>query len=258
MGLAEQSREFIAYVERWQQERRPVALSDLVAAAGGPEQAALFCVDVTNGFCRAGPLASPRVGSIVAPIVHLFEQAYRSGVRRFILPQDAHPQDSPQFSDFGPHCVAGTEEAQTVQELLALPFASEFIVVPKRSIASDIGTDLPHLLEQDGLPKLALAVGDCTDLCLYQLALYLKLTANASSAEVRVVVPMDCVETYDLPMEVARQVALRQAQDHPCASAGHPEPRRRVGAMAHAGDFFHAVFLYHMALNGIEIVARIE
>ena len=236
MSLAEQSREFLDYVEQWLQERQPARLAELLEAAGGPAQAALFCVDVINGFCRAGPLAGPRVGAIVAPIRSLVQLAYGQGVRRFILPQDAHPADSPEFADFGPHCLAGTEEAETVPELQALPFAAEFTIVPKRSIASHLGTGLPDLIARDGLPRLALAVGDCTDLCLYQLAMWLKLTANATGAPCRVVVPVDCVDTYDLPLPVARQ----------------------LGATPHDGDLLHAVFLYHLALNGVEVVGRVE
>jgi hypothetical protein len=50
---------------------------------------------------------------------------------------------------------------------------------------------------------------------------------------VRVVVPADCVDTYDLPVAVAQS----------------------LGALPHAADLLHLIFLYHMALNGIEVVA---
>jgi len=236
MRLAEQSREFLDYVEKWLQQRPAANLAELLDGAGGPAQAAIFCVDLINGFCTAGPLASPRVGAIVAPIRRLFDVAHAQGVRRFILPQDNHPADSPEFADFGPHCVVGTEEAETVAELQALPFAAEFTIVPKRSIASQIGTALPDLIARDGLPPLAITVGDCTDLCVYQLAMWLKLTANATGAPCRVVVPTDCVDTYDLPLAAAQQ----------------------LGATPHDGDLLHAVFLYHLGLNGVEVVARVE
>jgi hypothetical protein len=76
-------------------------------------------------------------------------------------------------------------------------------------------------------------VGDCTDLCVYQLAMYLRLRHNARNVPgVSVIVPANAVDTYDLPAEAAEA----------------------VGAMPHPGDFFHQVFLYHMALNGIQVV----
>jgi len=33
-----------------------------------PEKTALMVVDITNGFCNEGALASPRVKAIVAPM----------------------------------------------------------------------------------------------------------------------------------------------------------------------------------------------
>jgi hypothetical protein len=32
---------------------------------------------------------------------------------------------------------------------------------------------------------------------------------------------------------------------------------RRLGGLPHAGDLLHLIFLYHMALNGIEIVREV-
>src|SRR5438067_10574615 len=51
--------------------RRPASLREIVASAGGPGSVALVAVDVVNGFCKEGALASARVGAIVPPIVDL-------------------------------------------------------------------------------------------------------------------------------------------------------------------------------------------
>lgn len=227
---------FDDYLRQWHDSIPAVGLNKLLEDAGGPEGIAVFCVDVIRGFCTEGPLASERVRQIVAPIRELFVAAHESGVRRFYLPQDSHPEQSLEFADFGRHCVSGTSEAQTVLELAELPFAHLFVTIEKRSIASHIGTDLENRLQRDGTPRVCLAVGDCTDLCLYQLAVYLKLRANAFNHPCRVLVPENCVQTYDLPVAVAE----------------------KIGAKPHDGDFLHLVFLYHLWLNGIEIVRRVE
>ena len=90
----------------------------------------------------------------------------------------------------------------------------------------------------DAHPELrtAIVVGDCTDLCTYSLAMHLRLRANALNvASFDVIVPANAVDTYDLPPDLARA----------------------SGAFAHPGDFFHQVFLYHMALNGIHVVSEL-
>ncbi|MBI3733581.1 MAG: isochorismatase family protein [Chloroflexi bacterium] len=51
-----------------------------------------------------------------------------------------------------------------------------------------------------------IVVGDCTDICVFLLALHLRTRANARNQSLRIIVPAHCVDTYDLPIETARQV----------------------------------------------------
>ena len=227
------SASFLTWLAGWQADLKPIRLGDLVA--GEPARAAVMCVDLVVGFCYEGPLASSRVARIVPPIVTLFEKAQAAGVGHFVLPQDSHPPDAIEFNAYAPHCVAGMHEAETVPELLALPFAEQFTLIPKNSIDSAIGTSLEAWLEAHPEVHTFIVVGDCTDLCVYQLAMHLRLRANALGLQQRVVLPANCVETYDLPVERAKE----------------------LGTLPHNGDMLHAVFLYSMALNGVEVVAEV-
>ena len=56
------------------------------------------------------------------------------------------------------------------------------------------------------------------------------------AAQEIVIVPENCVQTYDMSIELAKE----------------------VGAFAHPGDLMHVFFLYHMALNGVEVIKAIE
>ncbi|HSV72751.1 MAG TPA: isochorismatase family cysteine hydrolase [Chthonomonadales bacterium] len=228
--------EFADYLQHWRMDLRTMPLEELIGRADTPDHVAVFCVDLLNGFCHEGQLQSDRVRSIIDPIVSLFERCYVQGVRHFVLPQDEHPVDAAEFSDYPVHCVRGTSEAQTVPELLRLPFSDLFTVIPKRSISSSVCTGLDAWLAAHPHVTHRVVVGNCTDLCTYQLAMHLKLTANVRNAMDPVVVPADCVATYDVPVEQARQ----------------------LGIPAHPGDFFHAVFLYHMHLNGVQVVDRLD
>lgn len=232
--LLDKSKPFLSYVVDWAAGLPPVTLAEIINQQ--PHQVAVMAVDVTNGFCVEGPLSSPRVAQIVNPIVTLLQTCYQAGVRHFVLPQDTHPANAVEFESFAPHCQRGDPESETVGQLKALPFFNEFKVMPKNSINSALGTDLEPWLESHPEVNTFITVGDCTDLCVYQLAMYLKLRANARNQKVRVIVPVDGVDTYDLPVDVARQ----------------------IGAAPHAGDLLHYLFLYHMMLNGIEVVAGIR
>jgi nicotinamidase-related amidase len=227
------SKPFLDWLARWEESLPDVPLEGVVADS---TRVAVVSVDLVKGFCAEGPLASPRVAGIVPAVARFFQRAYDLGVRHFLLTQDTHDPGAVEFSAFGPHCVAGTEESETIDELRVLPFSDTFVTIPKNSISSSIGTDLDTWLEAHSEVTTFVVVGDCTDLCVYQAAMYLRLRANTLGLrDGRVVVPTDCVQTYDMPVETAAE----------------------LGILPHDGDLLHSVFLYQMALNGIEVVAQL-
>ncbi len=224
---------FLDYLDGWLTNLPAVSFQQ---AAPAPDRTAILSVDVINGFCYEGPLSSPRVAGIVEPITRLFEQAWEYGVRHILLSQDTHEPEAVEFGQWPRHCVRGTYEAETVDAFKALPFFNEMVIQEKNSIHSGINTGLNQWIAEHPEIDTYIVVGDCTDLCTYQLAMHLRLDANARQIERRVIVPENCVQTYDLPVDTALQ----------------------VGAVPHPGDLLHAVFLYHMALNGVEIVSHIS
>ena len=65
--------------------------------------------------------------------------------------------------------------------------------------------------------------------------MHLRLRANALNLRgVRVILPIDGVDTFDIPVDVAQE----------------------IGALPHHGDLIHLIFLFNMAQNGIEIIAE--
>lgn len=233
MSLATQSKPFVTYLEAWLAGLKPLKLSKVI---DDPAKVAVLCVDIINGFCTIGPLASPRVQGIVKPITKLFSDCRDAGVRHFILTQDTHAPDAVEFANYPPHCVRDTAESQTAPELLRLPFADEYQLFKKNSIASHQNTGLDKWLKAHPEVSTFIVAGDCSDLCTYQLAMHLRLRANAAQIRgVRVILPENCVQTYDTPVKAAQQ----------------------LGIPAHDGDLLHAVFLHNMWANGVEVVSRV-
>lgn len=225
----------LEYVSHWAGRLQPMELAQVISEASGPSHLAVFVVDLLSGFCHEGALQSDRVRAVVGPIVDLLVAANAAGVEQFVLTADSHRPDALEFTDFPVHCIAGTAEVNVVPELMALPFAHKFHVIRKSTISSSVDTGLDRWLRDHPEVTHRIVVGDCTDLCVYQLAMYLKLTANARNVPLPVIVPANCVDTYDVPTDLARD----------------------LGIPAHPGDAFHRLFLYHMALNGIRVVSRV-
>lgn len=230
----EQSKPFIQWMLDWKAGLQPLSLASLTK--NSPDQVGIVSVDVIKGFCTIGPLSSPRVNNIVEPIARLFEQAWTAGVRDIALPQDTHPADAVEFAQYPPHCMRGTEESETVEAFKALPFFDQIDVFPKNSINSGLNAGFAEWVRNRDHINTWIIVGDCTDLCTHQLAMYIRIRANEMQMQgVRVILPVNAVDTYDLPVDTAV----------------------KIGAVPHDGDFLHLVFLYHMMLNGIEVYTEI-
>lgn len=226
------TQEFLTFLEGWMAALPTVEAPGLFA---NPEQVAVLSVDMTNAFCREGSLASPRIAALIDPVTRLFRLAWNSGVRQIVLSQDCHTPDAQEFDAYAPHAVCGTSESEAVDEIKALPFYDQMVIFNKNSVAAEKNTGLNPWIESHPELSTFIVVGDCTDICVYSLAMHLRTWANAFERDWRVIVPADCVNTYDLPLETAH----------------------KVGALPHPGDLMHAVFLYHMALNGIDVVRNI-
>ena len=234
--IAAASGEFLGWLESWVEGLPAVDLEGFMQREGlGPESVAVVSADLVNGFCYEGPLASRRIAGIVEPSAALFRRAHELEVRDFVLVQEYHTEHAVEFEQYGPHCIRGTHEADTVQMLKDLPFSDLFRVVHKNSLHPAYGTDFDAWMAEHPGIKAFIVVGDCTDLCTYQVVLHLKLSANARDERVHVIVPANCVDTYDLPVEAARN----------------------IGAIPHDANLLHPLFLYHMALNGATVCASV-
>ena len=233
MSLAQDSKQFLAYLEEFTDNLPVLALEDAIAK---PDQTAIISVDVINGFLYEGPLSSPRVAPIGEPIAQLMGAAWSRGVREILLLQDAHTEDSLEFEAYGEHVIKGTHQAEAIDQIKALPFYDRLTTIYKDSIHPAINTGFAAWLNKREHLDTVIVVGAVTDLCVYHLATYLKFHANAHQTPRRVIVPENCVQTWHLSVEAAADLP----------------------AMPHHGDLLHAVFLYHMALNAVEVVKAIQ
>ncbi len=237
-GFAETSRDFLSSLDRFMDAMEHRDLDTLIAEAGGPGSVAAIAVDLVGRFCHTGPLASDRVAALVEPVGTAYSHAYARGVRHFAILRDAHVPGAPEFDSFTPHCLAGSDESQLVPELAGQPWVHGARDIPKNSLSAwvDDGPFRPWVMDivARGVTTIIVA-GDCTDLCVFHTAMGIRLWANATNRNVRIIVPTSLVDTYDLPVDFAGT----------------------IGAMPHDGDLLHATFLYHLRLNGIEVIRSI-
>ena len=221
---------FQKYIDEFYSGLKPLNLKEEGIFA---EKTALISVDMVKGFCSVGPLASPLVAAIIPNIVSLFEKVHTFGIQNFLLFQDTHHPETPEFGSFPPHCLKGGVESETIDELKSLSFSDKFTIFEKNSLSPAFNTRFDAWISKNRYVENFIIVGNCTDLCIYSHAMHLRLAANAFNLNRRVIVPENCTVTYDLPVEAAL----------------------KIGAMPHEAEMLHKLFLYHLSLNGVEIIS---
>lgn len=183
-----------------------------------PEQTVLLIADMIKGFTHFGSLSSERVGNLVTPIETFAQKLAGLGVEIIAL-ADAHSQDSPEFSSYPVHCLAGSEEGELIDGLKAIDGVR---LIHKNSTNGYLEPEFQRLIKVNPQWKRFLIVGNCTDICVLQLALTLKAHFNRLDQAVAIQVVTQLVETYDAPF--------------------------------HNGDLSHAFALYLMQQSGIELI----
>jgi len=156
----------------------------------------ILVVDMLNGFCREGNLASARLDSITGRLRdHLIREQAAGADLVFLA--DTHAADDPEFAMFPPHCIEGSGEEEIVPELADLAAGGH--VVRKHTFSGFYGTGLDELLERLA-PDVVEVTGVCTDICVLHTVYDLRVRGY------EVMVPHNLVETYDAPGHEADEI----------------------------------------------------
>lgn len=164
-----------------------------------PDETMLVIVDIVNGFVREGAMASPRVEDIISPSAELLRRCNTAGIISAAL-ADCHSEDCAEFSAFPPHCIRGTSESEIVNEIKSV---GGYELVEKNSTNGFHEEKLRRLIGEKKNINTFIVVGDCTDICVMQLCLSLKTYFTANDRKCRIIIPINCVETYDSPLHNA-------------------------------------------------------
>ncbi len=199
-------------------QRRPAKkLADM-----DPATSVLVMMDMINGFAKEGALASPRVKALIPEIARIQSVCKEMGMK-IIAFCDAHPEDSPEFDVYPRHSIKGTVESEIVEELAAI---GGYERMNKKSTNGFHEPGFHQWYKDNADITTWIIVGNCTDICVYQFATTMQTFANTHERPMKVIVPINAVDTYDGEL--------------------------------HSGDLHHIVFLHSMLGNGIDVVCCVE
>lgn len=157
----------------------------------------VIVVDMINGFCKEGALHDKNILGIVPNIIRELNKVDTMN-RIFIA--DTHTNDSTEFSTFPSHCLVADSESDIISELL--PFVDKNTNTNTLNVVNKNSTNACWVINMNHLAHTYdefIITGCCTDICVLQFALGLKTYLNQLNINKEVIVPKDCVATYNIP-----------------------------------------------------------
>ena len=149
---------------------------------------ALLVVDMLNDFVQEdGKLPVPGAKEIVENIGRIRGTAGQYDVA-VVYANDAHAEDDPEFKAWPKHCVAGTEGAEVVKELV--PRMGD-LVIPKQDLSVFTNREADRLLREAEIHELYVT-GVATEYCVRGAAL------DALTKGYKVNVVVDAIAGVDL------------------------------------------------------------
>ena len=145
----------------------------------------VFVIDMVNGFFKFGLMADPNIAKIAPAIA---TQIANASAVHFIC--DAHEERDLEMKSYPTHCIAGTPEADIIDELAQ--FATAENTTLKKSTNGFLNLDKTILDDFDRF----IITGCCTDICVLQFALSLRTYLNEKNMQKDVILPTACVATY--------------------------------------------------------------
>ena len=181
--------------------------------------------DMVDGFCKYGVFANPAQLALWPEIDRVAKIFDEEGEQIDVI-EEGHEKGSTEFLTYPEHCVIGSGEENTIEELQWIYTTKGATVVRVRKNSTCVGTTGKYweLIPQG--TAVAVVAGGTTCICAFQTALWAKKQSDEYNQPVRVVIVKNLVATYDAP--------------------GHPR------------EHWENIVWEMCALNGIEVVDTYE
>lgn len=151
-------------------------------------------VDIVNGFINEGAMASPDIGKIIPPVCELLKKCTAKCIPSVAF-ADCHSEGCAEFDSFPVHCLKDSSESEIVDEIKSI---GGYTLIPKNSTNGFHEEAFKRFLSEHSAADTFIVTGDCTDICVMQFCLALKTYFTVNNRQCRIVVPLNCVDTYNV------------------------------------------------------------
>lgn len=160
----------------------------------------LLVVDMVNGFVVEGPMADSYIQTIVPPIRREMIKFIKDNKKAVAIVKEDHDDNSIEFKSYPEHCKRKTKEAEIVDGLKDLEkYCQVFLKNSTSAIWAPGFMEMIKQLIKNHNFKRVIITGCCTDICIMNLAIPLKMFFNQFNIDVEVMIPENAVETFNIP-----------------------------------------------------------
>lgn len=154
-------------------------------------------IDMVNGFVKYGTMHDKSIANVIPNQIQLLEKMQKE-TDIIAIVKDTHKKKCIEFKTYPEHCVKGSGEENLVEELSQ--FENEDALVFEKN-STDV-THVPEFFEyiekMQNLKEIVVG-GCCTDICVLNAVISMKTYFNQEDLDIDIVVPRNCVETYNGP-----------------------------------------------------------
>ena len=158
----------------------------------------LAVIDMVNGFVKGGNMCDPYVQHIIAENVKLTKAFLEAG-KRVIFVREVHGKNCAEFKKFPEHCVAGTWEAELIDELKVFQNHPNAIVVDKNNNNAALMPKFQNEIKKVKSGQKIVFTGVATDICVQESAITTGTLLDEYNIEAEIIAPTNAMETYNIP-----------------------------------------------------------
>jgi nicotinamidase-related amidase len=185
--LQEIEKTFSNFIDCMNNDIEQISIEDFNA-----KETILVIIDMVNGFVREGVLSSPFVDKIATGVSNLAKKCEDLKIP-IIAYADTHIENSTEFRNFPVHCLAGTHEAELIDELKQI---KSIIKVEKNSTNSFLAKNPLELVEAN--IKNILVTGCVTDICIRDFSKTMRKYLDENNIDANIYIIENLVETYEI------------------------------------------------------------
>ena len=150
----------------------------------------IIIVDMVNGFVKEGALHDEKIMGIVDNIKKLIDKKRDYDL---IVLEDSHENNCAEFASFPVHCLKGSSESKTIDELQYVFSLPNFeACIQKNSTNGFFALEKANLVAGDEY----ISVGCCTDICVFNGAIGLSCYLDEHNRDSIIRVHKDAVATF--------------------------------------------------------------